>query len=79
MFSHCHVLVLCWVRTITLTLGGDLVPLPVVCRLVRRQWDVEMRADRSLMRSIIKTWKQLRALRQLQNGNNTSVKLVITK
>ena len=45
----------------------------------RKQRELEMGADRSLMKNIIKTWKDLKDLRAYQKYNNTSVKLHIRK
>jgi len=51
-----------------------------VCRITRKQRDRELESDRVLLRSIINTWKDIKALRQSNSGcTNTSVKLLIRK
>ncbi|XP_013408980.1 coiled-coil and C2 domain-containing protein 2A-like isoform X3 [Lingula anatina] len=41
--------------------------------------DTEQHSDRALLKSIIRTWQEIKSLRQLQNFTNTSVKLRIKK
>lgn len=38
-----------------------------------------MRADRTVLSNIIRTWKELKSLREFQNHSNTAAKLVIKK
>ena len=49
-----------------------------VSRISRKQRDREMETDRVLLRTIINTWKDIKALRQ-STSTNTSVKLLIRK
>lgn len=48
-------------------------------RQTRQQRDEELLADRTLLKNIIKTWRDIKSLRQFQKCTNTSVKLQITK
>ena len=54
-----------------------------MCRISRKQRDREIEADRVLLRNIINTWKDIKALRQAgvnqSNCVNTPVKLLIRK
>ncbi len=51
----------------------------VCLRETRQQRDLELRADRTLMRNIIHTWRQIKDLRTFQQFTNTTVKLQIKK
>ena len=48
-------------------------------RQTRRLRDAEMAADRTLLKNIIQTWKDIKALRQFQGCVNTSANLQISK
>ena len=48
-------------------------------RLTRKQRDYEMETDRLLSRNIIKTWKEIKCVRQTNNYTNTPLKLTIRK
>ncbi|XP_078612714.1 coiled-coil and C2 domain-containing protein 2A-like isoform X1 [Branchiostoma floridae x Branchiostoma japonicum] len=48
-------------------------------RQTRKLRDAEQQADRNLLKNILKVWRDIKALRQLQAFANTSVKLVVRK
>lgn len=48
-------------------------------RLSRKQRDQEMETDRTLLRNIINTWKEIKLLRKNQHYTNTPLKLLIRK
>ncbi|KAI8501504.1 Coiled-coil and C2 domain-containing protein 2A [Branchiostoma belcheri] len=48
-------------------------------RQTRKLRDAEQQADRNLLKNILKVWRDIKALRQLQAFANTSAKLVVRK
>ncbi|KAK2193955.1 hypothetical protein NP493_4g07037 [Ridgeia piscesae] len=48
-------------------------------KLTRHSLEAEMRADRILLKNIIKTWKEIKSLRETDKCINTSLKLIIKK
>lgn len=50
-----------------------------VSRQTRRLRDAEQEKDRTLLKTIIKVWKQIKSLRDFQRFTNTPMKLYLRK
>lgn len=50
-----------------------------VLRHTRQLRDLEQERDRTLLKSIVKVWKELKALREFQRFTNTPYKLYVRK
>uniref|UniRef100_A0A8C3QWN4 Coiled-coil and C2 domain containing 2A n=1 Tax=Cyanoderma ruficeps TaxID=181631 RepID=A0A8C3QWN4_9PASS len=67
--------------------GGDAVPVAqqsipeykMEIRQTRRLRDAEQEKDRTLLKTIIKVWKQIKSLRDFQKFTNTPMKLYLRK